>query len=55
MDDPADTTELPAPEQSRQRSIIAWLRRLGLAGVLFFLVKGLLWILIPVFVAKGCP
>lgn len=24
-----------------------WLRRAGLAGSLFFLVKGLLWILVP--------
>lgn len=24
-----------------------WLRRLGLAGFLFFLIKGLLWLLVP--------
>lgn len=24
-----------------------WLRRLGLAGFLFFLVKGLLWLIVP--------
>jgi len=28
-----------------------WLKRAGLAGVLFFLVKGLLWILVPVLLA----
>ncbi|HMV86131.1 MAG TPA: alanyl-tRNA synthetase [Blastocatellia bacterium] len=54
MDEPANTTDLPPSEQPRQHSIVAWLRRLGLAGALFFLVKGLLWILIPVLVAKGC-
>jgi hypothetical protein len=26
-----------------------WLRRLGLAGFLFFLIKGLLWLLVPAF------
>lgn len=25
----------------------SWLRRLGLAGFLFFLIKGLLWLAIP--------
>ena len=24
-----------------------WLRRVGVAGFLFFLVKGLLWLLVP--------
>jgi hypothetical protein len=28
-----------------------WLRRLGLAGFLFFLVKGLLWLAVPIAVA----
>jgi hypothetical protein len=25
----------------------AWLKRLGVGGFLFFLVKGLLWLLVP--------
>jgi len=25
----------------------AWLKRLGVGGFLFFLIKGLLWILLP--------
>lgn len=29
------------------RGRTTWLRRLGLAGFLFFLVKGLLWLLLP--------
>ena len=54
MDKPfKTTTELEAGER-RQRSFILWLKRLGLVGFLFFLIKGLLWILIPVLVAKGC-
>lgn len=28
-----------------------WIKRLGFWGFLFFLVKGLLWLLIPAFVA----
>lgn len=26
---------------------ITWLKRLGVAGFLFFLIKGLLWLLLP--------
>jgi hypothetical protein len=28
----------------------AWLKRLGAGGFLFFLIKGLLWLLVPAFV-----
>lgn len=37
----------PAPVRWR------WLRRFGVAGFLFFLVKGLLWLALPVFMAWG--
>ncbi len=30
-----------------------WLRRLGLAGFAFFFVKGLLWLIVPVLIARG--
>lgn len=30
-----------------------WLRRVGWLGFLFFLIKGLLWLLIPYLIAKG--
>lgn len=30
---------------------IGWVKRFGLAGFTFFLVKGLLWLLIPALVA----
>jgi hypothetical protein len=29
-----------------------WIRRLGVAGLAFFLIKGLLWLLIPLLLAK---
>jgi hypothetical protein len=28
-----------------------WLKRFGLAGFLFFLIKGLLWLIVPALVA----
>ncbi|WP_370729780.1 hypothetical protein [Fibrella arboris] len=30
-----------------------WFKRLGWAGFFFFLIKGLLWLLIPYLMAKG--
>jgi hypothetical protein len=53
MDEPAKTTS-EAAEQPRQRSFNLWLKRIGLAGFLFYLVKGLLWIIIPALMAKRC-
>gem|GEM_PF-1747900 len=31
--------------------IITWIKRLGFVGFLFFLVKGLLWLLVPALIA----
>lgn len=31
-----------------------WFKRVGWAGFFFFLIKGLLWLIIPYFVTKGC-
>ena len=30
-----------------------WLKKVGWAGFAFFLIKGLMWLLIPYLVAKG--
>lgn len=30
-----------------------WLKRVGWAGFFFFLIKGLLWLIIPYLIAKG--
>lgn len=35
------------PSGTDMKPRLDWLRRAGLAGSLFFLVKGLLWILVP--------
>jgi hypothetical protein len=34
----------PATEPKQKKGIVKWLKRLGLAGFLFFLIKGLIWI-----------
>lgn len=36
-----------------KKSIKMWFKRIGIAGFLFFLIKGLLWLLIPYLIAKG--
>ena len=33
--------------------LVKWFKRLGWAGFLFFLIKGLLWLIIPYLIAKG--
>ncbi|CCH55016.1 hypothetical protein BN8_04245 [Fibrisoma limi BUZ 3] len=30
-----------------------WIKRVGWLGFLFFLIKGLLWLIIPYLIAKG--
>jgi hypothetical protein len=30
-----------------------WLKRMGWAGFFFFLIKGLLWLIVPYLIAKG--
>lgn len=37
--------DAPEPEKPR-RSAMAWLKRLGIAGFIFFLLKGILWLVV---------
>lgn len=30
-----------------------WIKKIGIFGFLFFLIKGLLWLVIPYMIAKG--
>lgn len=30
---------------------MVWIKRLGVAGFLFFLIKGLLWLIVPALIA----
>jgi hypothetical protein len=36
-----------------KNSVILWLKKVGIVGFLFFLIKGLMWLLIPYLIAKG--
>lgn len=38
-------------QQDRGKKFISWLKRLGVLGFLFFLVKGLVWV--AIFVGLG--
>jgi hypothetical protein len=31
-----------------------WFKKVGWIGFFFFLIKGLLWLIIPFLIAKGC-
>jgi hypothetical protein len=35
----------------KESGLIKWIKRLGFIGFLFFLIKGLLWIIIPYLIA----
>jgi len=37
--------------QKERFSVAGWIKRLGVAGFLFFLIKGLLWLIIPTLAA----
>lgn len=41
-------------EDKKRSKLVNWLRGLGIAGFLFFLVKGLIWVGIFAGVVKGC-
>jgi hypothetical protein len=35
----------------RRQKLVRWIKRLGFWGFLFFLVKGMLWLLVPTLIA----
>ena len=37
---------------TRKQQTIAWLKRIGVAGFLFFLVKGIIWLVLGYLVLK---
>lgn len=41
-------------EEKKGSKLANWLRGLGIAGFLFFLIKGLIWIAIFAGLIKGC-
>lgn len=44
-----DSAGASAPAEAPART--PWLRRIGVAGFLFFLIKGLLWLTVPAAIA----
>jgi hypothetical protein len=46
----------PLQKEESKKGLVKWLKRLGVAGFLFFLVKGLVWIAIFYWGARisGC-
>jgi hypothetical protein len=46
---------MPETAPPPDRKATPWLKRIGLAGFLFFLIKGLLWLIVPaLLVYFGC-
>jgi hypothetical protein len=39
--------------ENTKSNIAVWLKKIGLFGFLFFLIKGLLWLIVPYLIAKG--
>jgi len=37
--------------KNRKCPAVKWVKRFGVAGFLFFLIKGLLWLIVPALVA----
>jgi hypothetical protein len=44
--------ECPVPHKERGK-IMTWIKKIGVVGFFFFLIKGLLWLIIPYLIAKG--
>ncbi|MFM9995779.1 MAG: hypothetical protein ACKVU4_08265 [Phycisphaerales bacterium] len=47
---PSDAADAPAPARC---PVPKWGRRLGAAAFLFFLIKGLAWLVVPALIAMG--
>lgn len=41
------------PKMPWRHRVLVWVKRLGFWGFLFFLVKGLLWLILPWLLARG--
>lgn len=41
------------PKMTWRHRVLVWVKRLGFWGFLFFLVKGLLWLILPWLLARG--
>jgi len=39
-------SEVPEAAKGNRKRLVKWWKRIGIAGFLFFLIKGILWILV---------
>ena len=37
--------------EKEKSTVAAWVKRFGVAGFMFFLIKGLLWLIVPALIA----
>lgn len=44
---PARADEVPPPSEDTPKAAARWGKRLGIAAFLFFLIKGLAWLVVP--------
>jgi hypothetical protein len=52
IEEPQESSSEQVDEKTLKRK--KWLKRVGIAGFLFFLIKGLAWIAVALFAWKGC-
>jgi len=45
-----NTQSLTLPSIHSSGTLLRWLKRFGVAGFTFFLIKGLLWLIVPALV-----
>lgn len=38
-------------DSQKEKTVVRWIKRFGVAGFLFFLIKGLLWLIVPALLA----
>jgi len=43
---------MSAPE--KKNKLVAWFKKIGIVGFLFFLIKGLVWLVVFYMAGKGC-
>ena len=43
---------MAAPDDKKRGSLIVWIKRIGFWGFLFFLIKGLIWLVLGYFLIK---
>jgi hypothetical protein len=49
--DPSVPADSGAPDAKNHSRVARWVARFGVAGFLFFLIKGLAWLIVPAAIA----